>query len=339
MTPSTTATSATAHRDAPRAIPATMRAAAIDRFGGPEVLSIHTVPVPEPNAQELLIALDTAGVGIWDAGLRNGEWAEGEEDFPLILGVDGAGTVVSVGARVERLAVGDYVYAYSYGNPKGGFYAEYVAVSAGKVAGVPDGLDEIHAGAVPVIGLTALQGVDDALELTVGESVIVHGASGNVGMLAVQFAKHRGARVLATASGADGVEFVRRLGADEVVDGKRGDLVAAARRFAPDGIDAVLAFVGGEALTRCLDAVRDGGRVAYPNGVEPEPRKRRGLRIKAYDAEAGPRDFERLRRVIEEARPEIPIGEVFSLEEAAKAHERLERGHVLGKIVLGIAAR
>src|SRR5439155_4118092 len=108
------------------------------------------------------IALDATGVGSWDAGLRDGEWAEGEEDFPLILGIDGVGTVVSVGARVERFAVGDYVYSYSFSNPKGGFYAEYVAVSAGKVAPVPEALDEIGAGALPALGLTALQGVDDA---------------------------------------------------------------------------------------------------------------------------------------------------------------------------------
>ena len=339
MTPSTIARRAAARRAIPSGIPATMRAAAIDRFGGPQVLSIHTLPVPEPNAQEVLIAVDVAGVGTWDAGQRSGEWAEGEEDFPLVLGIDGAGTVVAVGARVERVAIGDYVYSYSYSNPKGGYYAEYVAVSAGKVAPVAEALDATSAGALPALGLTALQGVDDALELTDGETVIVHGASGNVGMLALQFAKHRGTRVLATASGPDGVEFVRRLGADEVIDGRRDDIVAAAKRFAPDGVDAVLAFVGGEELTRCLDALRHGGRVAYPNGIEPEPRKRRGLRIKAYDAEVGPREFERLGRTIESAHPEIPIAEVFSLADAAKAHERLDRGHVLGRIVLSIAER
>jgi NADPH2:quinone reductase len=340
MTLSTSARAAVARREVPSAVPAAMRAAAIDRFGGPEVLSIHTLPVPEPSAQEVLIAVDAAGVGMWDARQRDGTWsAEGEERFPLVPGTDGAGTVVAVGARVERLAVGDYVYSYSYANPKGGFYAEYVAVAAGKVAPVPHALDEIHAGAVPTIGLTALQGVDDALELAEGESVLVHGASGNVGMLAVQFAKHRGARVLATASGPDGVEFVRRLGADDVVDGRRDDIVAAAKRFAPDGIDALLAFVGGKELTRCLDTLREGGRVAYPNGIEPEPRRRRGLSIEAYDAESGPRHFERLGRVIEEARPETPIAEVFNLEDATRAHERLERGHVLGKIVLSIVAR
>jgi len=337
MTPSTTTRRAAARRAIPSEIPSTMRAAAIDRFGDPEVLSIHTLPVPEPNAQEVLIALDTAGVGTWDAGQRSGDWAEGNEDFPLVLGLDGAGTVVAVGARVERVAIGDYVYSYSYSNPKGGFYAEYVAVSAGKVAPVPDWLDERSAGAVPALGLTALQGVDDALELEKGETVIVHGASGNVGMLAVQFAKLRGARVLATASGADGVEFVRRLGADEVIDGRRHDIGAAAKRFAPDGIDAVLAFAGGHELTGCLDALRRRGRVAYPNGIEPAPRKRRGLRIKSYDAEVGPRELDRLGRAIESAHLEIPITEVFSLDDAAKAHERLDRGHLLGRVVLSIA--
>ena len=337
MTPSTITRRTPARRPIPSEIPATMRAAAIDRFGGPEVLSVHTLPVPEPNAQEVLIAVDAAGVGTWDASQRNGEWVEGDEDFPLILGIDGAGTIVAVGARVERFAIGEYVYSYSYSNPKGGYYAEYVAVSAGKVAPVPGALHETSAGALPALGLTALQGVDDALGLADGETVIVHGASGNVGMLAVQFAKHRGTRVLATASGPDGVEFVRRLGADEVIDGRRDDIGAAAKRFAPDGIDAVLAFVGGHELTGCLDALRRGGRVAYPNGIEPEPKKRRGVRIKAYDAEAGPREFERLGREIERAHPEIPIAEVFSLEDAAKAHERLDRGHVLGRIVLRIA--
>ena len=168
-----------------------MRAAAIDRFGSPEVLTMHELPVPQPNAREVLIRLEAAGVGTWDPSIRSGDFTEGDERFPLVVGTDGAGTIAAIGARVERFAVGDRVYAYAYGNSKGGCYAEYVAVAAGKVAPVPDQLDEIHAGAVPAIGLTALQGVDDALELAEGESIIVHGASGNVGMLAVQFAKHR----------------------------------------------------------------------------------------------------------------------------------------------------
>jgi NADPH:quinone reductase-like Zn-dependent oxidoreductase len=317
-------------------IPATMRAAVIDHFGDPSVLSIRTVAVPKPNAREVLIALDAVGVGSWDPDLRSGEWDEGETKFPRILGLDGAGTVVATGATVTRLTVGDRVYSYSFDNSKGGFYAEYVAVPAGHAAHIPAGLDEIQAGAAPAIGLTALQGVDDALEIAADERVVIHGASGNVGMLAIQFAKLRGARVLAIASGSDGVALARRLGADESLDGRADDLDASLEQFAPDGVDAVLTFVGGKQLTRCLDALKKRGRVAYPSGIEPEPRKRRGIRMASYDAESGVREFERLNAAITESRLEIPIAAVFALEDVARAHERIEQGHVIGRIVLDI---
>ena len=312
-----------------------MRAAAIDRFGGPQVLKTRHLPIPKISAQEVLIKIDTAGVGSWDARARDGEWGE-REDFPFILGVDGSGVVAATGAQVRRFKKGDRVYAYSYDNPKGGFYAEYVAVSASKVAAVPKPLDMVHAGALATIGLTALQGVDDALETQPGERLIIHGASGNVGMIALQFAKLRGARVLATASGRDGLDLVRRLGADAAVDGKRSDIGKAAREFAPDGIDAVLAFVGGKELTRCLDALRKGGRLAYPNGIEPEPRKRKGIRVKAYDAVPGAREFERLGRAVEEADLDVPIAATFKLEDAVAAHRFIEKGHVVGKVVIRI---
>jgi len=123
-----------------------------------------------------------------------------------------------------------------------------------------------------------------------------------------------------------------------VVDGKREDIAAAARSFAPRGVDAILAFVGGKALTRCLDALRKGARVAHPNGIEPAPKKRRGLKLTAYDGEPGVRQFERLARAIEGAELQIPIAQSFELSEAARAHERLAQGHVLGKIVLRIRA-
>src|SRR5207253_2487036 len=109
-----------------------------------------------------------------------------------------------------------------------------------------------------------------------------------------------------------------------------------ASSFAPEGVDAVLALAGGKALTRCLDALRHGGRLAYPNGVEPEPRKRRGIEIMSYDAVAGTREFNRLGRAIEAARLQVPIAATYALADAARAHERLAAGHVLGKIVLRI---
>src|ERR1700719_2262944 len=254
-------------------VPRTMFAAAIDRFGGPDVITGHALPVPALDAAEVLIAVDTAGVGRWDADVREGLFAPRKPHFPLVLGFDGAGIVAKVGSRVRRLKVGDEVYSYNWQNPKGGFYAEYVAVPADKVAPIPRRLDLGHAGAIPITGLTALQGIDDALGLKKGEHIIIHGASGGVGTIAVQFARLRGARVFATASGKDGVALVRRLGGEEAVDGKRRDLSAAGRRFAPAGLEAVLAFAGGEALSKRAGAIRRGGRLVYPNGIEPAPRK------------------------------------------------------------------
>ena len=317
-------------------IPKTMRAVAIDHFGGPEVLTLHSLPVPVPEPHEVLIRLHTAGVGGWDAQMRGGWWPEGRPRFPAVLGSDGAGTIAAVGSRVRRLQVGEKVYAYSFNNAKGGFYAEYVVVAAANAAPVPDGMSLKHAGAIPTTGLTALQGVDDALKTKAGDSLIIHGASGGVGTMAVQFAKARGARVLAIASGADGKALVRRLGADEAIDGRDEEILAVARDFAPDGVDAVLAFAGGKELTQCLHALRAGGKVAHPNGVEPTPRKRSGIDFIVYDAVAGVAEFNRFGRAVVKSALKVPIAGTYKLEDARKAHERLAAGHILGKVVLTI---
>ncbi len=319
-------------------IPPTMRAAAIDRFGKAKELKIHDLPVPEVGPGEVLIAVHTAGVGSWDAEIRGGWWpGPGKPKFPLVLGTDGSGTVVAVGTRVRRFKVGDRVYAFSWMNPKGGFYAEYIAVDAKNVAPMPSALTLRQAGAIPVTGLTGLQGLEGALKIKKGERLIIHGASGGVGTVAIQFAKWLGAGVLATASGEDGVALVRRLGADAAVDGRQGDIGDAARQFAPDGADAVLALSSGTALTRCIDALKPrGGRVAYPNGVEPAPRKRKGVTVTAYDAIAGVREFQRLTRTIEQSNLRVVIADTFALADASAAHERIETGHVLGKVVLRV---
>ena len=312
-----------------------MRAAALDRFGGPEVLTLHRLPVPVPGADEILIAVHTAGVGSWDADVREG-WNPGtRRPFPIVLGYDGSGTVAAAGKAVRRLRVGDRVYAYNWDNPRGGFYAEYVAVPAVKAAHTPRRLDLREAGAIPITCLTALQGVE-RLGLRKGTALAIHGASGGVGTIAVQLARLRGARVFATASGKDGVALVRRLGAEEAVDGKGGDLAAAARRFAPEGFDAVLAFAGGDALRKLAGVIRRGGRLVHPNGIEPAPRKRRGVRIIGYDAVSGPREFQQLARAVEAAKLKVVIAAAYPVEQARRAHERLAKRHVLGKIVLKI---
>ncbi len=318
------------------AVPATMRAAAIDRKGGPEVLTLHQLPVPKPGPGEVLIALDSAGVGPWDIDVRERLDYWKNQTFPVVLGVDGAGTVAAVGAAVRGFKVGDAVYAYAWDNPKGGFYAEYVALPATAVAHVPAGMSLKDAGAMAVSALTALQGIDDALHIKSGEILIIHGASGAVGSLALQFARLRGARLLATASGEDGVSFVKRLGATAAVDGRHGDIRAAAREFAPGGVDAVLALAGGDALEACIDALKPTGRVAFPSGVRPEPRARAGLSVVKYDALTGPAEYERLNQAIVAAKLEVPVAAEFPLAEAGKAQERMAAGHVLGKIVLRI---
>ena len=330
------ATRGAAGRRAPT-VPATMRAAAVDRFGPPAALRLRTLPVPEPESREVLIALHAAGVGVWDASIRDGTWQPaGRSRFPLVPGIDGAGIVVRKGARVRRFRIGDRVYALDFAKPNGGFYAEYVAVDAEHVARVPRRLDLPRASAAVTTGLTALQGIDDTLRLRRGETVLIFGASGGVGTLAVQFAKRRRARVLATATGRPAARLIQRLGADAVIDVRSRSGIERLRSLAPDGLDAVLAFAGGDELEQCLDMVRAGGRVAYPNGIDPEPRGRQRVRLLAFDGVAGRREFARLDRAVAEARLRVPIAAVYPLAQAAKAHARLERGQILGRIVLGI---
>jgi NADPH:quinone reductase-like Zn-dependent oxidoreductase len=313
-----------------------MKAAAIDQAGDASLLTLHALPVPSPAADEVLIALQTAGVAPWDLGIRRNPAEIKHSRFPLVLGTDGAGTIAAVGARVRGFTLGDAVYAYSWDNPQGGFYAEYVAVPAARVGHVPQGFTLAQAGAIGTTGLTALQGIDDALHLKSGQTVIVHGAAGGVGTVAIQLAKLRGARVLATASGDDGQALARQLGADVVVDGRTADMAAATRSFAPGGVDAVLGLAGGDSLERCIDALKLGGRVAFPNGVSPVPRARKGILTVAYDAVPGPEEFERLNAAIVAAHLQVPIAAEFPLDQASKAQQRIEAGHILGKVILRI---
>lgn len=319
----------------------TMRAAAIDRFGGPEVITPHEMPVPRIDPDEVLIRVESAGVGVWDPEERDGTFAQvfgARPRFPHVLGSDGAGTVEAVGERVQGLKEGDRVYAYGFMNPKGGFYAEYAAVKAENAAPIPEGLSVEEAGVMPVDAITALSGLEQALELKPGEMVMIIGASGGVGHLAVQLAKRMGARVLAVASGADGVALAKQLGADAAVDGRGKDVEGAIRTAAPDGVDAALVTAGGEEVDRMLHAVRQGGRVAYPNGVEPKPKVGAGIRVTSYDGMPTPQLLKRLNELIAAGPFEVHVARMFPLEQAAEAHRAL-KGHYLGKLGLKPTAR
>lgn len=314
-----------------------MKAAAIDEFGPPSVLEQRTVPVPRPGPREVLVALHAAGVGIWDAKTRDGTWAEDDVHSPKILGVDGAGVIAEVGERVRRFSVGDRVWAYEFDNAKGGFYAEYVAVDMDHVGMLPSRLTMPQGGAGAATGLTALQGCVDQLELRRGETVMIFGASGAVGTLAVQFAaRYRRARVIAIASGRDARVLLEKFGAEIVIDGRRQDAVDRIKEAAPDGLDAILALAGSPVLNASIDLVKPRGRVAFPNGVEPAPRQRKRVRVRGYDADASQTAFGQLARAIDTAEVTVPIAKTFPLAQAAKAHARVERGHVVGRVVLKI---
>lgn len=314
----------------------TMKAVAIDRFGGIETLKTRQLQIPDVGADEVRVRVEAAGVGVWDPFEREGGFAKEfnvKPRFPLVLGSDGAGTIDAVGDNVRHFKKGDRVYGIAFLNPKGGFYSQYAVVKENSVSRIPGKLSMPQAAAMAVDAITALAGLDTTLGLKTGESVLILGAGGGIGHLAVQFAKRMGARVLAVASGDDGVAFVRGLGADKVVDGKKDDIAAAAGQFAPQGLDAVLLTAGGEGAEKALSTLRQGGRAAYPNGVQPIPKERAGIKIQSYDGEYAPPPFEKLNRLIEAGPFEVHIARTFNLDQAADAQRALE-DHYIGKLAL-----
>ena len=311
-------------------IPKSMKAVVIDKFGGPQVLHVASRPVPEPAGHEILIRVRLAGIGVWDPWVRDGGLGGGR--FPLVLGTEGAGVVVARGAKARRFKVGDRVYAYAFGNPKGGFYAEYAAVSEGDAAAVPANLSLNEAGALPASGITALVGLDK-LGVERKGTLMILGASGGVGHVALQLAKRLGARTLAVASRPDGVELARRLGANLAVEGHGEAVLGAVKDFAPGGLDAVLAFANSEKLAEALKGVKKGGRIAYPNGVEPAPKGPAGVKVYAYDGAASAAAFGRLNGLIARGPFRVAVSRTYRLEDAAQAHRDVLKHHI-GKLGL-----
>jgi len=316
----------------------TMQAVALDKFGGPEALKIQNLPIPQIEAQEVLIRVEAAGVGAWDPFEREGRFVEimgTKPTFPYVLGTDGAGTIAAIGKDVNRFKEGDRVYAAELGNPKGGFYAQYAAVKADNTSLIPGDLSVEQAAVLLTDGLTALTGLEKVLGLRSGESLMIIGASGGIGHLAIQLAKSLGADVFAVASGDDGVQLAKELGADSAVDGRGDNVLIAAKEFAPNGIDAALVTAGGEETDEALSAIRQGGRIAYPHGVMPEPTARDGIAIDAYDGENSPALIDRLNALIDSGPFEVHLARTFPLAEASQAHKALTEHH-LGKIALRI---
>lgn len=318
-------------------VPPQMNAVVLDRFGGVEELSPRRIPVPEVGDDDVLIRVEYAGVASWDAVEREGHYDGAfavPTTFPHVLGWDAAGTVAALGRNVTRFEAGERVYAATIPVPRGGFYAEYGVVDAEFVARVPDRVPTDQAGAMAWDALTARSGLD-LLGLRSGETLMVFGASGGIGHLAVQLARHSGIRVLAVASGDDGVALARRLGADEAIDGRTVDVLAAAMEFAPGGLDAALVTAGGETAEASLRAIKNSGRIAWPHGVVPVPVARPSATLSYYNGDRSRAATDRLNAIIEASSFEVHIAQTFGLEHIAQAHRTLS-DHYVGKLALAV---
>jgi NADPH:quinone reductase-like Zn-dependent oxidoreductase len=312
------------------ALPEIMKAAVVDTAGPPKTIHIKSVPVPRLARNHVIIALEYAGLGVWDAAQRAG--AYGSVEPGTILGADGSGTIAAVAADVRKFKVGDRVYSYSYDNPTGGFHAQYVSVPADRVAHVPTQLEMPLAGAMPCVALTALAGLE-LLKVSRGQTVLVFGASGGVGSFAVWLANLGGATVVGSAR-PDAQEYVRLLGAAHTIDPNSSERESILKRAATAGFDASLVTASSDTLPAFLSHLKAEAPFAYPNGVEPKPRLS-GHPGLAFDAEMSHAAFDRLNAAIGSRTIPLRI-QVFPLKDVVEAHRRIEHGHVLGKILLRI---
>ena len=309
---------------------ATMKAVRLHEYGGPEVLKYEDAPRPEPKEDEILIRVAAAGVNPVDAKVRGGAFKVGLQ-LPMIPGYDVSGVVEKVGEKVPGTKAGDAVYAYLR-LTRGGADAEFTIAKQDEVAPKPAKLTYEEAAAVPLAALTAWQALVERAELREGQTVLIHGGSGGVGSFAVQIAKARGAKVIATASGAN-QDLLKQLGADQAIDYKTTRFETIARE-----VDVVLDTVAGETLARSYGVVKKGGMIVsilgQPDKTELEKRGIRGVGILVRPNAT---QLAEIGKLIDAGKIKPIVSQVFPLAEAAKAHQQIETGHTRGKIVLKVA--
>jgi len=309
-----------------------MRVITQETFGGPEVLTIVEAPEPQPLPTEVLVRVRAIGLNPLEARLRAGE-------FPLIgrppfvLGWDISG-VVADAPKTWRFRPGDEVFGMPLFPRAASAYAEAVAAPALHLARKPASLSHVEAAALPVVGLTAWQGLVDLGGVTEGDRVLVHGGGGGVGHVAIQIAKARGAHVITTA-GRSKREFVEELGADEVIDYTAADFAEAV-----GDVDLVLDTIGGETAARSLGVLRPGGHLVTAT-AEDDPEliaayEAAGMRFSGIAVDPDPVALRGLVELVEEGRLRVHVQETFPLERVADAHRLLDGGHLQGKLVLTV---
>jgi len=313
-----------------------MKAVVLPEFGGPEVLAIEDVAVPEPIPTEIQVRVHAAGVNPVDFKTRQGRgMAHLLGDPPLRIGWDVSGVVSAVGGGVTRFSVGDEVFGMPWFPRQAGAYAEYVTAPSRHFAAKPAVLSHEEAAALPLAGLTAWQAIVDTIRLQSGDDLLIHGAAGGVGHLAVQIAAARGAHVLATAR-AEQAEMLARLGAERTIDYREERF----EEFAAE-LDAVIDLVGTEG-ERSLPVLRPGGMlVCVPSGSLADVKEKgeaMNRRVTGILVEPDLVGLEGLCHLVEDGKLEVHVAEVFDLERAAAAHRLAETSHGGGKIVLRVAS-
>jgi len=308
----------------------TMKAVVAHEYGAPEVLKLEQVPRPQPNEDEALVRVIASGVNPADPLTLSGKYArEFGTHLPLIPGYEIAGIVEKTGANITKLKVGDAVYGYP---TFGGGWADYVTVKEWEVAAKPKSLNFADAAAVPMGALTAWQALVDVAKLQPGQTILIHGGSGGVGSFAIQIAKARGARVIATASTAN-QDLLKQLGADVAVDYTKTKFEDVAK-----DVDAVLDPVGKETLARSYDVVKKGGivisLVALPDRAELQKRGVHGAAMSVHpDAE----DLTQIAHLIDHGKIKPVVTQVLPLSEAVAAQQQAATHHTRGKVVLRVA--
>ena len=301
-----------------------MKTGRIHHFGPPKAIVIDDIPFPMPEEGELVVRVAAAGVGPWDALIREGKSVV-QPPLPLILGADLAGIVDSVGAGVISFKPGDQVFGVT-NKQFCGAYAEHAVASARMVAAKPGSLSFVEAASVPVVAATAYQMLFDHAQMKAGQAVLIHGAAGNVGAYAVQLAKQAKLRVFATAGPAE-LDYVRSLGADTVVNYQTTQFEDAV-----PPVDAVLDTVGGETQLRSFRVLKPGGILV--SVISPPP-QRAGFRAASFLVDVTAAQLDILAGLLDERKLTTHVGTVLPLEEARSAHEMLAGApHKRGKIVL-----
>jgi len=308
-----------------------MKAARVLQFGPPSVITNVDLPRPEPTAGELLVRVKAAGVGNWDALVREGRLPN--EHLPLILGYELAGIVEAIGTEVSGFKPGDEVYGAT-NEQLTGAYAEYALPSARMMAQKPKTLNFIEAASAPIATVTAWQMLFDYAQVAAGQTALIHGAAGNVGAYLVQLAQLSGLHVVATAASAD-LDYVRGLGAERVIDYKK-------ERFEEsfNEVDVVLDTVAGDTQQRSLLVLKPGGILVSVVSPVPEAlQKRYRVRGAYFYVDVTTARLNKISELFDRGKLTTNVGTVLPLEQARTAHEMLGgKPHRRGKIVLSIAA-